>query len=153
MNSRAPTTTPIVLFTPPTIAITNDVIVASFLAREGFEPIIIGGKVQAGLGCVHGYTAVQQLTDMRINAAFVSGLTIDGEYDLFAATENKVFFRRTLLEHADKAYLLMDSSKFYKPSVFRIHSISEYTAVITDQTLSAEERQAVLHKGIEWVNP
>jgi len=141
----------LLVYQPSLTIITNDVIIASYLAGREFETIILGGKVQAGLGCVHGYVAEHQLAGLRIDAAFVSGLSIDKNYDLFAATENKVYFRRRLLEQSNKSYLLMDSSKFYKQSIFRTHNLSEYTAVLSDKVLSKEERSLVQQKGINWI--
>ncbi len=131
--------------------ITNDVIIASFLASEGREPIILGGRAQAGLGCVHGYTAQEQLEQLRVEAAFVSGLTVDKNFDLYAATENKVRFRRTLVDLSEKAYLLMDSKKFCRQSLYKIHGLNEYTVVVTDKKVGEEENQILQQKGIEWV--
>lgn len=131
--------------------ITNDVIIASFLASEGHQPIVLGGHVQAGLGCVHGYTAQEQLEQLRVEAAFVSGLTVDKDFDLFAATENKVRFRRTVIAQSEKTYLLMDSSKFNRQSLYKIHNLSEYTVVVTDKILGEEENAVIQQKGIEWV--
>lgn len=131
---------------------TNDIIIANELVNASINLIMLGGQVQRGLGCIHGYTAEGQLTELRIGSAFVSGLALNEDYDLFAATEPKVYFRRKLLEKCSNAYLMMDSSKMYKQSIFRTHNASAYTAVISDRVLSEDEKLQVKNKGIVWLS-
>lgn len=135
---------------PDLIVVTNDIKIANELVDTDIQLIMIGGLIQRNLGCVHGYTAESQLCNLRMDSAFVSGLTIDDEFDLFAASESKVYFRRKLLENSNNTYLLMDSSKMSKQSIFRIHNVSEYTMVISDKMLSEEEQFLVKNKGITW---
>lgn len=137
---------------PPNLIIaTNDIKIANELVDTDIQLIMIGGMVQRNLGCIHGYTAESQLCNLRMDSAFVSGLTIDDEFDLFAASEAKVYFRRKLLESCNNTYLLMDSTKTNKQSIFRIHNVSEYTMVISDKALSREEENLCKNKGITWM--
>lgn len=139
---------------PPNLTvITNDVIIAAELVNTDIHLIILGGQVQNSLGCIHGYIAESQIAELRMDSAFVSGLAVDSNYDLFAATEPKVYFRKRLLEQCNSAYLVIDSSKMGRQSIFRTHNLSEYTAVISDKTISEQENALLKNRGIHWIVP
>ncbi|MDR3643760.1 MAG: hypothetical protein P4M02_01645, partial [Clostridia bacterium] len=42
-----------------------------------------------------------------------------------------------------KSFLLADQTKFYKHSPYIIYTLGEFTAVITDKALTAEEKQCL----------
>lgn len=132
--------------------VTNDIFIASTLSDTDIEIIMMGGRVQHGLGCVHGHTAEDQLEDLHMDVAFVSGLAVDANFDLYAATENKVHFRNKLLEKCSCAYMLLDSTKMNKQSIYCTHNLSEYTATISDKVLSPEELALAQEKNIHWIH-
>ena len=132
--------------------VTNDVVIAYSLIDTNIQIIMMGGCVQSGLGCIHGRTAEEQLNDLHLDAAFVSGLSVDPNFDLYAATEDKVHFRHKLLEQCRAAYMLIDASKLNRQSIFRIHNLSCYTSVVSDRVLSPENAALAQEKGIRWIS-
>ena len=137
--------------TPDLTVITNDINIAAYLVNYDINLIMIGGIVQRHLGCVHGYVAEKALDEIRIDMAFVSGLSVDKDFDVFAATESKVYFRRKLIERSNKTYLVMDSSKFFKQSLYKINNLSNYTAIISDKVNNEFEKKIIQDKGINWI--
>ena len=131
--------------------VTNDVVIACSLLNSSVNVLMIGGQMQSRLGCVHGDTAKQQLEGYRMDISFVSSLCVDDEYDVYAATENKVSFRRKLLECSRHTYMLLDQGKIGHQSLYKINHLSEYSAVVTDKILSEEEAARVGAMGIEWI--
>lgn len=136
---------------PNITVITNDIVIAFNLINSDADLYLIGGKMQNKLGCIHGHIAESQLTNFRIDIAFVSSLTVDEKFDVFAATEAKVYFRRKLLEYARDTYMMIDSSKFFHQSLFKINNLSNYTAVITDLKLDGKRKNIAQEKGINFI--
>ena len=131
--------------------VTNDIIIANVLRNCNLDVFMLGGKIQQSLGCIHGYIAQSQLEAFRMDVAFVSSLCADESYDVFAATENKVFFRRKLMECSQDVYMMMDDSKFHRRSLFRINNLSDYTGIVTNKEVSQEEYRKMMRLGIKWV--
>lgn len=136
---------------PGLTVVTNDVMIACALVNSNVDVFMLGGNIQRSLGCIHGHTAERQLDNYRVDMAFVSSLCVDDVFDVFAATESKVYFRRKLLTCARQTYIMMDDSKFHRQSLFKINNLSDYTATITNKALSDEESTLAAQLGIEWV--
>ena len=131
---------------------TNDLSIAMYVATHtDYNIIMIGGIIQNDLGCAHGSLAEQMLSNVKFDTAFVGGLAIDENLDLFQREERKASFRRLLMKQCRHTYMLVDDSKFMKISLFKVHSISEYTGVLTDRVLSEEERKLADEKGINII--
>ena len=131
--------------------VTNDVVIACALLNTDVNVLVIGGQMQKRLGCIHGDTAKAQLEGYRMDASFVSSLCVDDEYDVYAASENKVSFRRKLLECSCHTYMLLDQGKIGHQSLYKINHLSEYSSVVTDKVLSEEESMKAGAMGIEWI--
>ena len=86
-----------------------------------------------------------------MDVAFVSSLCADDAFDVFAATESKVYFRRKLLTCARQTFMMLDASKFHRQSLFKINNLADYSAVITDKELPEEQAAQAVQAGIEWV--
>lgn len=136
---------------PGLTVVTNDVIIAGALVNSNMDVFILGGSIQRSLGCIHGHTAESQLENYRVDVAFVSSLCADDAFDVFAATESKVYFRRKLLTCARQTFMMLDASKFHRQSLFKINNLADYSAVITDKELSEEQAAQAVQAGIEWV--
>ena len=133
--------------------VTNDLSIALAVATHMEAKIImIGGSVQNELLCVHGVLAEQMLSCVKVDTAFVGGLAIDENMDLFSREEKKVSFRRLLMRQTRNTYLLVDESKFMKISLFKVHSIYEYTAVLTTKQLDDKERKLAEERGINIIS-
>ena len=131
--------------------VTNDVTIAGSLINSHIQVFVLGGCVQNKLGCVHGHIAEKQLENYRMDVAFVSSLCADDFFDVFAATESKVYLRKKLMSCARQTYMLMDESKFQRQSLFRINNLAEYSAVITNKVLSEEMAFRAAQTGVEWI--
>ena len=131
--------------------VTNDVLIACALLKSPVNVLMIGGQMQNRVGCVHGDTARQQLEGYRMDTSFVSSLCVDDAYDVYAAAENTVSFRRKLLECSRNTYMLLDQGKIGHQSLYKINHLSDYSAVVTDKILSDEESVRAGSMGIEWI--
>jgi len=137
---------------PRLTVLTNDIRTANMLVGLDLTLLLIGGTVQPGSTGVYGRDAEHQLSNYRIDAAFVSALTVNESLDVFEATENRAYFRRLVMECAQKTYLLVDSSKFDQQSLFKTNSLRDYTAVITNYFPPDETRQFMTQNQVQLIS-
>ena len=138
---------------PDLTVITNDLITANLMAEKSRATIImLGGTIFNKLASAHGYLTERMLQDLRIEIAFVGGCAINEKFDLFTFSDTKVSYYNLLVEQSNKAYLLVDESKFYRHSLFKIHNLDVYSAVITDKQVFDSEQVYLNEKGINFVS-
>ena len=136
---------------PGLTVVTNDVIIAGALVNSNTEVFVLGGNMQRPQGGIYDQMAENQLENYRVDMAFVSGLCMDDAFDVFSATANTMYFRRTVLNCARKTFLMMDASKFHKQSLFKMNNLADYTAVVTDGVLTKELASQAAQAGIQWI--
>ncbi len=137
---------------PDLTVVTNDLAIAALMSEGDARVIMLGGQVANGLGSVHGHLADRMLEDLRIETAFVGGQGINEDFDLFSTSDAKVDFRRLLMTRSNRVYLLVDATKFYRQSLFRIHSLAEYTGVVTDRRFIDTESQYFKDRNITMIS-
>lgn len=137
---------------PDLTVVTNDLAIATLLCGTRTSIIMLGGLVSNQLGSTHGHMTERMLSELRIETAFVGGQAVNKDFDLFAATESKVTFRKLLMQQSNKVYLLVDGEKFYKQSLFKIHSLAEYTGVVTDKPIIDTEQSYFDERNIDMIS-
>ncbi len=131
--------------------LTNDLAIALFLSSSNIRIIVLGGQVENYVGSIHGYVTERMLDDLCVDIAFVGGAAIDQKFDLFTSMEGKVYFKRKLMQCANRTYILLDSSKFFKQSLYRVNNLREYTKVITDKKPIDTEWKYLKECGIDLI--
>lgn len=115
--------------------ITNNLNVAAILSRNPTcEVIVAGGVVRArDLGIV-GEAAVSFIRQFKVDIALIgiSGIEDDGslrDYDY-----REVLVAQTIIEHAREVWLVADSSKFNRPAMVELATLSQIDRLYTDAT-------------------
>lgn len=115
--------------------ITNNLNVAAILSRNlTCEVIVAGGVVRArDLGIV-GEAAVSFIRQFKVDIALIgiSGIEDDGslrDYDY-----REVLVAQTIIEHAREVWLVADSSKFNRPAMVELATLSQIDRLYTDAT-------------------
>lgn len=137
---------------PDLTVVTNDLAIAGLMSERNTRVIMLGGLVSNALGSTHGYMTDRMLQELRVETAFTGGQTINESFELYATTESKVNFRRLLMRQANRVYLLVDATKFYKQALFKIHGLDEYAGVITDKRIIDTEQQFLNEHGINLIS-
>lgn len=115
--------------------ITNNLNVASILSRNPTcEVIVAGGVVRArDLGIV-GEAAVSFIQQFKVDIALIgiSGIEDDGSLRDYDYREVRV--AQTIIEHAREVWLVADSSKFNRPAMVELATLSQIDRLYTDAT-------------------
>lgn len=116
--------------------VTNSILIAHEMDRrrstsEGAEVFLTGGYLYPCTGLAVGPEAVAAIRRYRANLAFLSvgGILPDGAYNNHHLV---VEVERTMLQNAEKTFLLADSSKFGHPEMIHECGWDEIAGVITE---------------------
>lgn len=114
--------------------ITNNLNVAAILSRnESFEVIVAGGVVRARDRGIVGEAAVDFIRQFKVDIALIgiSGIESDGtlrDYDF-----REVRVTQAILEQAREVWLAADASKFNRPAMVEVATLSKIDRLFTDK--------------------
>ena len=115
--------------------LTNNLNVATILSRNpACEVIVAGGVVRArDLGIV-GEAAVSFIEQFKVDIALIgiSGIEDDGSLRDYDYREVRV--AQTIISHAREVWLVADSSKFNRPAMVELATLSQIDRLYTDAT-------------------
>lgn len=112
--------------------ITNDIRIAAHLMLSNNQVIFLGGTIGKETGSVTDVYAQEMLKEFNIDIAFLGTSSVDNEMNLCTPDINRMKMKKIAYESANKSILLVDSSKFYSKSLYKILNINDFDVVITD---------------------
>lgn len=113
--------------------ITNNLNVATILsANPKSEVIVVGGVVRARDQGIVGEAAVDFIRQFKVDIAIIgiSGIEADGSLRDFDYREVKV--SQTIIEHAREVWLAADISKFNRPAMVEVATLSQIDRLFID---------------------
>jgi len=113
--------------------ITNNLNVASILsANPQSEVIVVGGVVRGRDRGIVGEAAVDFIRQFKVDIAVIgiSGIEADGSLRDFDYREVKV--SQTIISHAREVWLAADISKFNRPAMVEVATLSQIDRLFTD---------------------
>lgn len=114
---------------------TNDLRIGLEIARKRtMHLVFVGGELLPNLYTMWGPTSVQQLANLRVDVAIFGSDTVS-EDGLYHANSYEMELKRVMRSIAKEAFFVADSSKFGREALFKVFSIDDFTAGITDDLL------------------
>lgn len=113
--------------------ITNNLNVASILSTNlACEVIVVGGVVRGRDQGIVGEAAVDFIRQFKVDIALIgiSGIEADGSLRDFDYREVKV--SQTIISHAREVWLAADASKFNRPAMVEVGTLSQVDRLFTD---------------------
>jgi len=135
----------------PLQVVTNSLPVAHLLSSsESIDLVMIGGCLRGRTGVTIGPMADSMLHSINVGKVFVSvaGITDRG---YFNSNMMLVESEKAMLESADQAIVVADSSKFGKVSLSRLCGLHEVNAVVTDSSVDLTWKEHLDLAGVQLV--
>ncbi|WP_083313001.1 DeoR/GlpR family DNA-binding transcription regulator [Streptococcus sp. HMSC034E12] len=111
---------------------TDSLPVTNALVNSDNQLFVFGGEFRPKSSSVFGGWTISQIKQVFVDICFLGSdgfSNIDGPS---SPSSSDVFIDREIIKQADKAYILSDSSKFERKSLYKICDWSDITALITD---------------------
>ncbi|HMO13785.1 MAG TPA: DeoR/GlpR family DNA-binding transcription regulator [Pirellulaceae bacterium] len=135
----------------PMQVITNSLPVANLFVRSNAaELIFVGGVIQSKTGVAVGPHAANMLSGIRCQHAFISAAGINFE-GVFNNNLLLVEIEQAMIECADTATLIADSSKFGQTSIGLVCSLNRLHRAIVDTAIEKQWIRTLQDCGVEVV--
>jgi len=133
--------------------ITNNIYMAvELMSIYKIDLVLLGGNIRHGYFSTIGPLAEKMLSNIKVNKFFFSCTMLD-ENGIYESNILEGNIKVKMFENSRLHYLLVDSTKFNKASIFRTTGIENIDALITDKPLPNEYLDILKDKNIEIITP
>ncbi|QEY19808.1 DeoR/GlpR transcriptional regulator [Psychrobacillus sp. AK 1817] len=126
--------------------VTNDIKIAAELTDSNLEVILLGGKIQNGVGAILGSYAEQMLKNIHVDILFLGAHAVHASLGISSATFEKASIKKEMINVSEAVYLTVDAHKFGKKAFAKIAGVDSVTGIITDSTISKEVEEIYKEK-------
>lgn len=134
--------------------LTNSLSIINLLAqREKINLIAVGGTMLKNKDCFIGRSAINFLSLFHVDKAFLSCRSLSMTDGITEANESIAEIKQTVVERANRVFLIADYSKFGKASFTRICGFDRIHDIVTDKPLSPQWQTFAQEHGIHLWNP
>lgn len=110
--------------------VTDSIHHAAKLVDKNFKTIIIGGFVKNSTDASIGRVAVEQISQLNFDKAFIGMNGVDEEF-LTTPDIEEAAIKRTIIENAQKSYVLLDVTKLGQVSFVKVARIEDVSLITT----------------------
>lgn len=136
----------------PITVITNSLPVVGALLNSQVTINLVGGEIDHHRQAAHGLVAEQHIARYHANRAFIGADGISLANGLSANSEAEASTATAFAAHADRVYLLADSSKLERDSYLQFAPLTLFDVLITDNIADADLLERYREAGIMVLN-
>lgn len=116
------------------MVVTNNLHVAAILSEtQTTEVVVAGGMVRKSDGGIVGASAVELISQFKVDYAIIGTSAIDGDGCLLDFDHREVRVAQAILAHARCKILVADSMKFERRAAVQIGHLSDIDIFVTDE--------------------
>ncbi len=133
--------------------VTNSIMSAMELANNlSIEVTLIGGTLKSGYFSTIGTFAEEMMEKIKVGKIFMSCTTLDPQ-GLYESSILEGSFKKKAIANSKVRYLLVDSSKFDKVSIFQTAELKDIDVILTNKPLPNRYLSILRDTGTEFVIP
>jgi len=134
-----------------TVVTTNLAVYEELLPEPDIELVLPGGAVRRNYLSLVGMLAEDALRRLRADIAFLGTSGIDADLAVWDTTMVEVPIKRAMIAASKRTVLLADAEKFGMDAMVRVCQASELDAIVTDERVPTERREALDEAGVEVI--
>ncbi|WP_130618380.1 DeoR/GlpR family DNA-binding transcription regulator [Dyella amyloliquefaciens] len=129
--------------------ITNAPHIAQLLLdREGFDVLLIGGRVDATIGGTIGAQAVEQVRRVRADLCFPGACAIDAAHGLWGFDSEEALFKRAMIEASDETVVVATDDKLGAVAAHQVAELSRVQHLVVEHSADRATRAAFTARGV-----
>ena len=117
--------------------------------KKNISLIGIGGNLYADNQCFIGSLAVNTIRSINANVAILATSCLSLTKGMTNRNLAEAEVKRAMIETAEKAILVMDSSKMHRHTLASVGGLEALDILVTDDCLAAEDRAAIEARGVK----
>ncbi|MBN8888009.1 MAG: DeoR/GlpR transcriptional regulator [Rudaea sp.] len=119
------------------------------MAREGFEILMIGGRMEPRIGAVIGAQALEQLRRLRADLCFPGACAVDAEYGLWATDSEEALFKRRMIEVSSETAVVVTTDKLGALSAYQVVELDAISHIVVEKDVAAAQIEAFRAREIQ----
>lgn len=131
--------------------LTNDIEVASVVARTDNSLIVVGGELKKSSFTLLGIFAESVLSELHVDSSFMAVDAVDLKNGFMDFGMDEVSVKRIVIKNSKKNVMMCDSSKFKNSAFISICPISGADVVITNSDLEQEKVNTIQNEGVKVI--
>jgi DeoR/GlpR family transcriptional regulator of sugar metabolism len=132
--------------------ITNALNIAMLLgSHPGIEVMMTGGEFKPPTLSLTGQKAADFLADIHVDKLFLATAGISLKSGLTYPSISDLVVKKAMIDAADTVYLVADSTKVGKPSLASLGALSLIHYLITDPSISKEDKELFSTHDIHFI--
>ena len=131
--------------------VTNSLRAAAELSQGGPELILIGGRLRRRSQTMVGALTRQVIDEIHLDKAFMGTMGLTTEEGMTTTDADEAFTKKLVMQHAEKVYLLADSTKLGKVAFARAGDAADVDALISDARIASALVDDLREKGVEVI--
>ena len=133
--------------------VTNDLQIASWLEQNTSVNIMLaGGQVRRNFRCTTGQTALEMLSMLHVDKAFIAVNGISIKSGLTTPAMDMAGIKKQMIYSADNVILLADSSKIGRTAFVTYAPVSALDVIITDENADSSFVESLRSTGINVIS-
>ena len=113
--------------------------------------ICTGGDLRHSSYSFVGYISERTIESYHVDKTIISCKAIHMDKGILESNDMEAYVKRSMVERAQKTYLLTDNTKFDKMSFIDITDFNNIDCIFTDKKLSGEWEQFFREKDIDVI--
>jgi DeoR/GlpR family transcriptional regulator of sugar metabolism len=123
--------------------VTNSPEIAQILSeREGFEILMIGGRINTRIGATVGAQAVQEIQRVRADLCFPGACAIDADDGLWGFDSEEVLLKRAMIEASGETIVAVTHDKLGATAMHRVAGIADVQHLVVEHDVDLAMRAA-----------
>ena len=118
------------------------------LEREGFEILLIGGRIDVRIGAAVGAQAVQEMQRVRADICFPGACAVDAIGGLWGFDSEEVLLKRAMVEASGETVVVATSDKLGTVATHRVAGIDEVQHLVVEHDAGRALRAAFAARGV-----
>jgi DeoR/GlpR family transcriptional regulator of sugar metabolism len=118
------------------------------LEREGFEILLIGGRIDARIGAAVGAQAVQEIQRVRADICFPGACAVDAVGGLWGFDSEEVLLKRAMVEASGETVVVATSDKLGTVATHRVADLGKVQHLVVEHDAGRALRAAFGARGV-----
>lgn len=118
------------------------------LDREGFEVLLVGGRIDVAIGGATGAQAVDQVRRVRADLCFPGACAIDVAHGLWGVDGEEALFKRAMIEASDETVVVATDDKLAAVAMHQVAELSRVQHLVVEHSADRATRAAFEAKGV-----
>lgn len=116
--------------------------------REGFEILLIGGRIDPRIGAAVGAQAVQEIARVHADLCFPGACAIDASHGLWGFDSEETLLKRAIMAASGETVVVVTQEKLGTAASHHVASIAAVQHLVVEHAVGRAIRQAFTAQGV-----